>query len=80
TGERGIIRYVAGLGKDDKQHERIVMECSSGLKLRQAHAEDDTIKQIHSLMCIHHGIMTRYPNASCKTLARVKIYGIQSIK
>jgi hypothetical protein len=75
------LRFVDGLGFDKNGDERLILEVSSGrLSDDHHHASDDTLKIMHSLMCILKGDSQTHANASLATYQRVKAFGVQTVK
>lgn len=75
------LRFVDGLGYDKNGDERIILEVSGGYGSNDhQHACDDTLKIVHSLMCILKGDAQANPNASLGTYKQIKAFGIQTVK
>ncbi|ORX43534.1 hypothetical protein DM01DRAFT_1295877 [Hesseltinella vesiculosa] len=75
------LRFVDGLGIDVNGNERLVLEISGGHATdNHQHASDDTLKIIHSLMCILKGDAQNHINASFTTYRRIKAFGVQTVK
>ena len=75
------LRFVDGLGFDKNGNERLILEVSGGYASSDhQHACDDTLKTIHSLMCILKGDAQANAYASLASYQRIKSFGIQTIK
>ncbi|KAI8062607.1 hypothetical protein BC940DRAFT_278516 [Gongronella butleri] len=74
-------RNVDALGYNAQGYERLVVEISGGHTVEQpSHAADDTIKIIHSLLCVLKGDAQGHLNASLATYKKIKTFGIQTIE
>ncbi|OAD70808.1 hypothetical protein PHYBLDRAFT_148031 [Phycomyces blakesleeanus NRRL 1555(-)] len=77
----GAVRYVDGLGLDESENERLVMESSSGeYKEKPNHTEDDTLKQIHSSIMMLKVDINNYRNSAFSTICLVKTFGLHCVK
>ncbi|ORZ01725.1 hypothetical protein BCR43DRAFT_434685 [Syncephalastrum racemosum] len=75
------LRFVDGLGYDDKDNERLVAEMSGGANIDNGqHAADDTLKVIHSLTCILKADARNCPRASISTFKKLKAFGVQTVQ
>ncbi|KAG1471035.1 hypothetical protein G6F56_002350 [Rhizopus delemar] len=75
------LRFVDGLGFDFNGSERLIMEISGGQASDDhQHVCDDTLKVVHSLMCILKNDAQTSSNASFATYQQVKAFGIQTAK
>ncbi|KAI9498067.1 hypothetical protein BDB00DRAFT_755563 [Zychaea mexicana] len=79
--DKAILRFVDGLGYDKNNDERLVLEASGGhASDSHQHAIDDTLKIVHSLMCILKGDARKHINGSLCTYRKVKAFGVQTVK
>ncbi|KAI8376020.1 uncharacterized protein BYT42DRAFT_498822 [Radiomyces spectabilis] len=75
------LRFVDGLGFDKNNVERLILEVPGGrLSNNRLHASDDTLKIMHSLMCVLKGDAQTHANASLVTYKRVKAFGVQTVQ
>ncbi|KAI9247751.1 hypothetical protein BY458DRAFT_446176 [Sporodiniella umbellata] len=82
NGQSSTTRYVDGMGYTvaDNQ-ECVVIESASGpVKERRDKTEDDSLKQLHTCICVLHSVISCYPNASINTMKKVLAFGINIVK
>lgn len=71
-------RFVDGLGYNRRKTDQIVMESSGGLQKESAdHVVNDTLKNVHSSICIIDGVIRMNINSNFSTVVEVEVVCIQ---
>ena len=74
------LRFVDGLVYESGVDGLILQVSSGHAFIGHQHACDDTLKIVHSLMCILKDDAQANANASFASYQRIKVFGIQTIK
>lgn len=80
TWTKDKVGYADGIGYTG-QDERLLVEVSSGgLEEELDHTLSDSLKLLENLTAILNTYRAKYPNSNKMTFARLKVFGIQSVK